>query len=273
MQILANALPGFRDMRAPLTTGYLWLLFTWLLVKPDPSKRPANPTAASVYDLATHVGPLWLGLGAGVVAYFLGAVSQMATDYVEANYTPSARSRRQMLKEFEHDPSHKHLRVMQMPAGALIQETYSSITRTLEQSKLSVPPDIADEAEWRIADGQRQAYERSTEELELPATLLVGDEPALFAEVDRMRAEGELRISATPPLALIIVILALQVSPWFWLALPTVAALTYQGARRKGESRQMIIDAMRMGRVVSPAAKAYQDKMNRLTEELRAIGA
>ena len=36
MQILASALPGFRDLHAPLTAGYLWLVFLWLLLKARP---------------------------------------------------------------------------------------------------------------------------------------------------------------------------------------------------------------------------------------------
>jgi hypothetical protein len=39
MQILASALPGFRDLRAPLTAGYLWLILLWIWLKPDLASR------------------------------------------------------------------------------------------------------------------------------------------------------------------------------------------------------------------------------------------
>jgi len=52
----------------------------------------------------------------------------------------------------------------------------------------------------------------SDRELSLPATLLVGEQPELFAEVDRLRAEGELRLAVVPPLLATIVLLAFEVS-------------------------------------------------------------
>ena len=56
VQILASALPGFRDLRAPLTAGYLWVFFLWILVKPDLNNPPTNAVAGAVYDLAKEVG-------------------------------------------------------------------------------------------------------------------------------------------------------------------------------------------------------------------------
>ncbi len=76
MEILATALPGFRHLRAPLIAGYLWLVFLWILIKPDIHKRPTNGVAAAVYDLAKDAGPIWVGLGVGVAVYLVGTVSQ-----------------------------------------------------------------------------------------------------------------------------------------------------------------------------------------------------
>jgi hypothetical protein len=59
----SSHLPGFRDLRAPLTAGYLWLLLLWIVIKPDISKRPTNSVVGSVYDLAKDAGPIWIGLG------------------------------------------------------------------------------------------------------------------------------------------------------------------------------------------------------------------
>lgn len=272
MQILANALPGFRDMRAPLTAGYLWLLFAWLVVKPDTSTRPANATAAAVYDLATGVGPIWLGLGAGTIAYLLGSVTQIATDYVEANYSKEARSRRTMLRELADDPSHRYLRVAEMPSGEQIADTYRSIKQILATDEAKASPNY-DEWEGRATGGQYRAMSRSGEELDMPATLLIADEPTLFAEVDRMRAEGELRIAVAPPLVFLVGLLTIQVSLWLALGLGPVAALALQGRKRKQESRALIRDAMRVERIKSPAAQTYRDAMTQLGQEIRSEAA
>ena len=95
MQILANALPGFRDMRAPLMSGYLWLVFIWLLVEPDLTKRPEDAVLRSIYDLATSAGSVWVGIAAGTFAYLAGSVTQMMTEWVEQRLDRRARDRRQ----------------------------------------------------------------------------------------------------------------------------------------------------------------------------------
>lgn len=56
MQILASALPGFRDLRAPLLAGYLWLIFVWILIKPDIRTGPNNAVDTAMYDLAKDAG-------------------------------------------------------------------------------------------------------------------------------------------------------------------------------------------------------------------------
>lgn len=62
MQILASALPGFRDLRAPVIAGYGWLLFGWLLVQPDLNQRPQNPLGAALYDLGHELGRIWVAV-------------------------------------------------------------------------------------------------------------------------------------------------------------------------------------------------------------------
>ncbi|MEA2442613.1 MAG: hypothetical protein QOH76_4037, partial [Thermoleophilaceae bacterium] len=73
--ILSNALPGFREVRAPLIAGYLWLLFAWLLAEPH---VPADPTGLlrSFEDLRQTVGAVGFAVGLSVGAYLVGSVSQ-----------------------------------------------------------------------------------------------------------------------------------------------------------------------------------------------------
>jgi hypothetical protein len=96
MQILASALPGFRDLRAPLTAGYMWLLFIYLLVRPELGTRPTNEIGAAVFDLANEVGRLWLALAVGTAAYLVGAISDSvgAFLYTRLYATPAADYKR-----------------------------------------------------------------------------------------------------------------------------------------------------------------------------------
>jgi hypothetical protein len=78
MQILANALPGFRDLRAPLVAGYLWLVFAWLLVDPNLNKTPRNDLGAALYHLGHKVGHIALAIAIGIAAYLIGSISHGA---------------------------------------------------------------------------------------------------------------------------------------------------------------------------------------------------
>jgi hypothetical protein len=79
VQILANALPGFRDLRAPVIAGYMWLIFVWLLVDPNLSHRPSSTLGGALYDLGNRVGHVGIAVAVSVAAYLIGTVSQVAT--------------------------------------------------------------------------------------------------------------------------------------------------------------------------------------------------
>src|SRR3954451_14105937 len=77
MQLLASAVPGLRDLRAPLVAGYIWLLCAWVLVQPETplsAHVPSGPMGSFV-QLAHTAGPVATAAGVSVVAYLVGAVS------------------------------------------------------------------------------------------------------------------------------------------------------------------------------------------------------
>jgi hypothetical protein len=83
MNLLASAIPGLREIRAPLVAGYLWLIFAWLVV--DPSLPLAQNTAGPVHslvELANVVGGVATAAAVSVGAYLIGAVSASVTDEV-----------------------------------------------------------------------------------------------------------------------------------------------------------------------------------------------
>jgi hypothetical protein len=109
------------------------------------------------------------------------------------------------------------------------------------------PPDerqpidaLHDEFKRRLERAESEA-ER---ELALPATLLVGGDPQLFAEVDRLRSEGELRLSVVLPLSALLVLAVIQGSPWWLAGFPIVAVLLVNGVLRDRDSRSLIVSAI-----------------------------
>jgi hypothetical protein len=77
LNLLASAIPGLRDLRAPLVAGYLWLLAIWLALGPSvPVATHAAPgVARSVVDLTQTVGPAATAAGVSILAYVIGAIS------------------------------------------------------------------------------------------------------------------------------------------------------------------------------------------------------
>ena len=272
MQILASALPGFRDLRAPLIAGYLWLILLWIVVKPDVHKRPTNEVEAAVYDLAKDAGPLWIAIGVGVAAYLVGLVSQALSPILrwalsklgeflswrpESSKLPSflpsflqmRLGRSPIITGYEGDPVQRYQReAMERPGG---DDHYRA--HALNQ-----------------IETQAMLARRGLDlELELPATLLLTErgrerDEQLFSEADRLKAEGELRLTVAPPLCAVAIFLGLNQSCWWWFLLVPVAVLLWQGHSRNLAYRSLMFDALGRGLAHSQSL----DKFKRWIESL-----
>jgi hypothetical protein len=269
VEILTTALPGFRHLRAPLIAGYLWLVFLWILIKPDIHKRPTNGVAAAVYDLAKEAGPLWVGLGVGVAVYLVGAVSQALSPVIghkalhKALSTLWARLVRvaayligRVSQALSPRCGHKALSTLQQRLLRLIAKTETDpMQRYVEeaQQKLGIfpkPRTVVVNPKYDEFLQHVSAARRGLDaELELPATLLLGKDPdpQLFSEADRLKAERELRLAVVPPLSFIFGFLGWNQSFWWWLALIGVAVLLWQGHSRALEFRSVMKDAVVRG--------------------------
>ncbi|MFF0532877.1 hypothetical protein ACFYT3_31450 [Nocardia amikacinitolerans] len=283
MEILSKALPGFRDLRAPLTAGYLWLAFAWLLLTPDFKVRPADELAGSVYDLAHSVGPIWLAVAVSTGAYLIGAISQFLSDAARVVLMVARRHRNRpgpstppsVFDALGFDPSNL---LHGSKAGAENQlEEFARFCHLglfeRRRPRADAVPEDPDQSLPPLAERATKEYERilhrfATEwgkairhclrEPELPATVLVADQPELFSEVDRLRAEGQLRLAVVPPLIALTVLLGLRSAVWSLMILG-IFALAWQGVQRLEESRQLVIDAITTNRVASPAARRFAD--------------
>jgi hypothetical protein len=79
--MLTNLLPGLRDLRAPLASGYLWLVGLWLvLVDAVPPRNMATGVVAHVYALTTAVGHGAVLAAISFMAYLIGAVLSVESD-------------------------------------------------------------------------------------------------------------------------------------------------------------------------------------------------
>jgi hypothetical protein len=80
--MIANLIPGLRDIRAGLAAGYLWLAAIWLLVYDNvpTTSNEATGLWESIFQLEGAASALGIGVVLSFGAYLLGTASQAALD-------------------------------------------------------------------------------------------------------------------------------------------------------------------------------------------------
>ncbi|WP_149448470.1 hypothetical protein [Mycolicibacterium sp. P9-22] len=257
MQILASALPGFRDLRAPLTAGYLWLLLLWILIRPNLATRPSNDITAALWDLGKAAGPLWIALGVSVAAYLIGSVNQFAANVIKHGFEKFS-NRKVKPRWFSYTDNDELVRLVESP------HPIDSMTReaSLKLLRAGMHPEN-DEAEIKSIElniNQRaiRARDGLRAELAMPATLLLGDKTELFAEADRLKAESELRLAAASPLTAIAIFLSFCDVWWWAVALIPIAMLAAQGYDRHKDFQALMEASVIRGEIRSESLEAFR---------------
>lgn len=78
MHLLMNLLPGLREVRPPLASGFIWLFLAWLLIL-DSNVEPANEggIVGAVYTLLSTSNTIGAIAAITFLAYILGTVSEV----------------------------------------------------------------------------------------------------------------------------------------------------------------------------------------------------
>jgi hypothetical protein len=270
VQILSNIIPGLREIRAPLIAGYIWLIVAWVLVRPDLDTRPSDEVFGSVYDLGHEVGPIAVVAAASVSAYLIGCLSQVLTEALLTRVvTDRATGLRGRIREFmgiqDADP------IPPIPLER-IDRAYARGQAAIDE----LGRGIADRPASRLSTSalneldarRRTARSEALRELERPATLLVGDQPELFSEVDRLRAEGDLRLAVVLPLAALVSVFAANQS-WLWfLAVPLIVILGGDGLAKLTRSQAVIAHAVALNKVRSPSQDDFDTWIARFADDV-----
>lgn len=72
--MLAQILPGLREIRGPLAAGFLWLLLGWLILHDDVAS--ADGAIKELVDLGEHLTDAALAAIASFAAYLVGSLSE-----------------------------------------------------------------------------------------------------------------------------------------------------------------------------------------------------
>ncbi len=253
VSILTNALPGFREVRAPLVTGYLWLLFGWLAFAPDLSPRPTSGATASLYDLAEYVGPLGVGIAASIAAYLLGAISQEAGQLVKHALTRSA------VRIRNSEPDRRFERL-----SRVLDDTVARANRRIAGHQF--PDELVAMFRESITERRSEAEQEILRDLELSETLLFEEQHELATEVGRLRAESELRLGVSLPLIAIVIFLGVTESDVWLLALVGAALIATQGALREQDAKHLIATAAVFERANLPSLDAFRGWIDGYTQ-------
>lgn len=131
---------------------------------------------------------------------------------------------------------------------------------SLDRSKrMGAPPIGAESATPVDIDVRRAAVlvPRVLQDLDIVAnTRLLGRDQALYAEVDRNRAEVELRLAIIPPLLVLAIALGIVTAPWVLVVAAALGGLLAWGlfrdaVRRERLANQILLQSMAAGRVQS----------------------
>lgn len=282
---LSTLLPGLREVRAPLLAGWLWLVVVFLVWGPDLDVRVQGRDVAFELGGSQQRAPLLavfgvLSLGAYLVGSLVGDVlrgvwrqwrelSDVSTwgwgQRPQASTTPYAQTSLRLLLEERVAEAEVRLR-----AGG---ETLAALPATLASSESEWEPHgptWLDDEEHQAQQLASALHAQTLRELGLVRFRLMGDEPALFAQVDRSQSEAEFRIAAATPILAIGLLVAVGM-PGVVTALLVAASaaafaglLAWQAVSRQREANDALVDALFIGKVQAPAL----DQLRRATDEV-----
>jgi len=230
--MLASLLPGLRDVRVPLTVGYLWLYVGWLLLAGNqPDHRPVGDgLVARTYDLLDALGPA-AGIAAlSFAAYVLGALLAVSTEnrlaerLLGSAYRFSADAR-QTAEEYpwllkrEGEAAFEHMRGLPPPQF----DKADSEAHQLSQAGVAV----------------------------LRPRLLVANQQ-LYGEYDRLASEAAFRLNLVAPLTVLTVVAGFGITSWALVGLVGPVVLGVQGMVRLTLAKSVIQRAVLSGVIVHP---------------------
>ncbi|WP_410616469.1 hypothetical protein [Amycolatopsis sp. lyj-109] len=233
--MLTSLLPGVREVRTPVASGFAWLLVGWLAIADHlPRSRPAQHVFATLWELGSYVGKGGLLVVVSFAAYLLGAFLEVDPMHLwEHGGRPQWINRlRDLARRGRFD------RTGVYPLSGQTQRDLHEFAAEGNE------PDAAEHPVSYLASGIMR------EERQL-ATRLQAANVDLYNRYDRALAEATFRINVTPPLVVLAVVLVWGsgAGPWLAGAITAAAGLAgvlffRQGLRCAIRSRDIIVQAV-----------------------------
>jgi hypothetical protein len=279
--MLLNVLPGLRDLRAPLSAGFVWLLALWIIFdrKLQDLAAAQVPPVSSVTSAAHLVGRPGTIAALAFSAYVIGLLSSSVTNlaYAIGNWVV-ARPRLIWIS-----PGGRNYRTSVSPLQTLFKQRLTSRVMTNEVDcaflagrRVSDPSEISSNFLQPIGAREQvpsantasacasydQAYhlveatidvdwyvERLRELVGPRLTSVTASD--VFAVADRYRAEAEFRTSLWLPLSVLAAAIAVHQPLWSIPLFVTAAILVYQGDALDAHYQAVISAGILAGKVGS----------------------
>jgi hypothetical protein len=276
--VIASLLPGLRDLRTPLTTGYLWLIALWLLLHDRLPKSIDDATGPirSLYELGGFLGSTAVLAAVSFVAYLLGS---MLLFNVHPEFTkeldPLFRAPTSFVGRLR--------RALRTGFATAILNSNRSMFRQLETFLATrlreTAQDFTGQDHFEVLRRWGSAYEEAWRKDKLSLVIrlyiegIVGDLPAIAIQLqpknrdfwdtyDRQLAEAQFRFGIAPPLALIIGILTWQTRNLWWLLLLIVPLyLLILGVRHWALATSTLVQAVVLKIVEPPVLERLREQV------------
>ena len=282
----ASVIPGLREVRAPLISGYLWLFGVWLAIAPGlPSKAEATGVIADILELQSHLPLLGTLVLVSVLAYLVGSLAEalVARSWNQQATSPPivvpalSLKGRQSLREISDREALALSHTFEAHGGlaaALVappQRTdIPEISQILKRAGNYLKNVTGGQA-WTAPNEQSAiAYislalmDTLESDLELVRLRMLATQPELHSQADRFGTEAELRFAAVPPLVLIATVLVFRWSAAWVMGWLGALVLWYQGRERRQKSGAILVEALRLGQVSTPMLDRFREEQDRV---------
>lgn len=217
--MLASLLPGFRHIRSALTAGYMWVFATWLIgvhLWPNPVGREVI-LGQPIIDLLAILGPAGSLVALSVLCLIVGEFT--AGLMQSMFFRLSNKYMQELTTENIHDAPHGWLRVFQPMSFRAISRVYSMAQRVQAKRLVDAIADSPLNDSSPLAPDE-VAIQALREILFLSPRLIIA-KPELYAEYDRIKAEGEFRDAILVPLPILTIGIFLWVNVALWVKVLT----------------------------------------------------
>jgi hypothetical protein len=267
--MLANLLPGLRDLRTPLAVGYLWLSALWLLVHAHIPRSIAEASGPlrSFYELGSFVGNAAVLAALSFIAYLLGSLLLVRISpraYVFAENEPFTKG------SIEPAPiPTSNTGIISFILGSYRGKSlYRQLSTFVEARLREAAEDLGHYyGPSRELDVEIRYIQEIATDLGAVSIQLQAKNRDLWDTHDRYTAEAQFRLGIAVPLVAIIVISAIQ-STLFWLFLIIVPLwLSILSYRLSFEAISTLVQAVVLKIVEPPAVERHRERTARLKAE------